>query len=312
LSQTRFAPWGRAAAPFILVHGGAGAVRDDDRAYRAGLGRAAEAGYAAFAAGDCVEAVVAAVTLMEDDPAFNAGLGSVLNSRGEVECDAAVMRGADQDFGAVVAVKGVKNPVRLARAVLDSPQVMLAAEGAAAFADSHGIARVDPARLVTQDRFLRWSQWTAAGQPTLEMKDALEGCDTVGAVALDAAGNLAAATSTGGISFAPPGRVGDSALPGCGFWADRHGAASATGDGERIARVMLCRLALESSASGEFAVAPALRVLQDRVAGSAGVVALSADGPWSAGCSTDMMGVAWRGGDMPEARVEIVVAGSRG
>ena len=124
-------------APFILVHGGAGAARPDDRDYRDSLRSAAEAGYAAFTSGDCVSAVVAAVSLMEDDPVFNAGYGSVLNSRGEVECDAAVMRGADQDFGAVVAVKGVRNPVRLAKAVLDSPQVMLAAEGATAFAEKY-------------------------------------------------------------------------------------------------------------------------------------------------------------------------------
>ena len=299
-------------APFILVHGGAGAARPENRDYRTGLGSAAEAGYEAFVSGDCVSAVVAAVSLMEDDPAFNAGYGSVLNSRGEVECDAAVMRGADQDFGAVVAVKGVQNPVRLARAVLDSPQVMLAAAGAAAFADRRGIARIDPARLITQDRFNRWSRWIAAGQPALEVSEALEGCDTVGAVALDAAGNLAAATSTGGISFAPPGRVGDSALPGCGFWAGVEGAASATGDGERIARVMLCRLALERTASGEFAVETALSVLEDRVKGSAGLVVLRSDGHWSAGCNTQMMGIAWRGPEMVEARVEVVSARSRG
>jgi L-asparaginase / beta-aspartyl-peptidase len=299
-------------APFILVHGGAGAARPDDRDYRAGLRNAAQVGYAALTSGDCVGAVVAAVSLMEGDPAFNAGYGSVLNSRGEVECDAAVMRGADQDFGAVVAVKGVQNPVRLAKAVLESPQVMLAAEGATVFAELQAIARVDPAQLVTQARFLRWSKWIAAGQPELEVNDALDGCDTVGAIALDAAGDLAAATSTGGISFAPPGRVGDSALPGCGFWADADGAASATGDGERIARVMLCRLALEGRASGEFAVAPALRVLEERVGGSAGLLALRADGRWSAGCNTDMMGIAWRGREMPEAQVEIVSARSRG
>jgi beta-aspartyl-peptidase (threonine type) len=299
-------------APLILVHGGAGGARVDDRDYRAGLERAAQAGYAAFASGDCVSAVVAAVSLMEDEPAFNAGYGSVLNSRGEVECDAAVMRGADQDLGAVVAVKGVQNPVRLARAVLDSPQVMLAAEGAAAFAEGHGIAAVDPAQLVTQDRFLSWSKWIAAGQPALEMGDALEGCDTVGAVALDGAGNLAAATSTGGISFAPPGRVGDSALPGCGFWADGDGAASATGDGERIARVMLCRLALASSAAGEASAESAIQAMERRVGGFAGLVVMRPDGRWSAGCNTDMMGVSWRGADTPEARVEIVSGRPRG
>jgi beta-aspartyl-peptidase (threonine type) len=301
-------PDGTAGPPFILVHGGAGRPRPRDDAYRAGLGAAAEAAYAAFAGGDCVEAVVAAVVAMEDDPAFNAGRGSVLNSRGEVECDAAVMRGSDQDFGSVVAVRGVLNPVRLARAVLDSPQVMLAAQGAVEFAGGHGVATCDPAQMVTQERFEVWSRWVAAGQPPLEDRDGLEGCDTVGAVALDTAGNLAAATSTGGISFAPPGRVGDSPLPGCGFWADLEGAASATGAGEEIARVMLCRLALEPAGTGAgiFSVAGALTVLDRRVGGSAGLVAVLADGRWDARCNTEMMGVAWRGADMSEARVEVV------
>jgi L-asparaginase / beta-aspartyl-peptidase len=312
LSEERSAPGGRARAPLILVHGGAGAARIDDRGYRDGLEAAAQAGYAAVESGDCVGAVVAAVSVMEDDPAFNAGYGSVLNSRGEVECDAAVMRGADQDFGAVVAVKGVQNPVLLARAVLDSPQVMLAADGAAAFAGRQGIACVDPAQLVTQDRFLHWSNWMAGGQPALPLTDALEGCDTVGAVALDSAGHLAAATSTGGISFAPPGRVGDSALPGCGFWADLDGAASATGDGERIARVQLCRLALEARVAGELAAETAIEVMEDRVGGFGGLVALLADGRWSAGCNTQAMGIAWRGADMLGAQVEIVSARSHG
>ena len=311
MSDSPLATGGRAMPPFILVHGGAGRARPGEDAYRAGLFTAAEAGYAAIGAGDCVDAVVAAVVAMEDDPAFNAGRGSVLNSRGEVECDAAVMRGQDQDFGAVVAVKGVPNPVRLARAVLDSPHVMLAANGAIEFAERSRVPLCDPTQMVTQERFERWSRWVAAGQPLVQDMDALEGCDTVGAVALDAAGNLAAATSTGGISFAPPGRVGDSPLPGCGFWADAAGAASSTGEGEKIARVMLCRLALDGALPDHFSVALALAELAQRVRGSAGLVAVLADGRWDAGCSTETMGVAWRGTDMAEARVEVVAGGAR-
>jgi L-asparaginase / beta-aspartyl-peptidase len=311
MSDSSLATGGRAIPPLILVHGGAGRARPGEDAYRAGLFAAAEAGYAAIGAGDCVDAVVAAVVAMEDDPAFNAGRGSVLNSRGEVECDAAVMRGRDQDFGAAAAVRGVPNPVRLARAVLDSPQVMLAADGAIEFAERSLVPLCDPAQMVTQERFERWSRWVAAGQPPVEDIDALEGCDTVGAVALDAAGNLAAATSTGGISFAPPGRVGDSPLPGCGFWADEAGAASSTGEGEKIARVMLCRLALDGALVDQFAVAPALAVLARRVRGSAGLVAVLADGRWDAGCNTEAMGVAWRGADMAEARVEVLAGGAQ-
>lgn len=303
---------GQAAPPFVLVHGGAGQVWPEDDAYRAALGAAAAAGYAAFASGNCVDAVVAAVIAMEDDMAFNAGTGSVLNSRGEVECDAAVMRGSDQDFGAVVAVKGVPNPVRLARLVLDSPQVMLAAAGAVEFAERNHVPRCDPAQMVTQERFERWSRWVAAGQPPQEQLDGLEGCDTVGAVAIDAAGKLAAATSTGGIAFAPPGRIGDSPLPGCGFWADRAGAASATGEGEKIARIMLCRLALERPSPGAFSVGGAVAALAQQLGGSAGVLALLADGRWDAACSAPMMGIAWRGADMAGAAVAIVSPRPRG
>jgi L-asparaginase / beta-aspartyl-peptidase len=189
--------------------------------------------------------------------------------------------------------------------------VMLTADGAIEFAERSLVPLCDPAQMVTQERFERWSRWVAAGQPPLEDIDALEGCDTVGAVALDAAGNLAAATSTGGISFAPPGRVGDSPLPGCGFWADEAGAASSTGEGEKIARVMLCRLALDGALVDQFAVAPALAVLARRVRGSAGLVAVLADGRWDAGCNTEAMGVAWRGADMAEARVEVLARGAR-
>jgi beta-aspartyl-peptidase (threonine type) len=287
----------------ILIHGGSGrAAGREEKPYRAGLLAAAEAGFAVLdGGGDAVEAVLAAVRSMEDDPVFNAGKGSVLNARGEVECDAAVMRGRDRKFGAVAAVKAVCNPVLLAREVLDSPQVLLVAGGAQQFAEQRGLRICDPAQLITQQRFQAWADWMSKGQPATSPELKLEGCDTVGAVALDAAGNLAAATSTGGISYAPPGRVGDSPLPGCGFWADRRGAASATGEGEQIARVLLSHAAVESLANPE---APdPIDVLGREVGGVGGVIWLGAAGDWHAAYNTEIMGYAWRTQEMEHADV---------
>ncbi|HEV3231399.1 MAG TPA: isoaspartyl peptidase/L-asparaginase [Candidatus Dormibacteraeota bacterium] len=297
----------------ILVHGGAGAATKDEPAYRAGLLRAAETGWSRLEGdGDAVAAAVAAVAAMEDDPVFNAGYGSVLNASGEVECDAAVMRGADRKFGAIASVRTVRNPVLLAHEVLDSRHVMVVGEGAVRFGARRGVATVDPAQLITQERFSAWAEWMARGQPVLDGEDALEGltprtglagdpgCDTVGAVALDGRGRLAAATSTGGISFKLPGRVGDSPLPGCGFWADGRAAASSTGEGEKIARVLLCRVACERAAGGDLDLDPALADLA-AIDGSGGLILLAADGSWRAGYNTEMMGHAWRRDGMAAA-----------
>jgi beta-aspartyl-peptidase (threonine type) len=286
--------------PVLLVHGGAGAATKDETAYRRGLLEAAERGHAVLRGGGAaVDAVVAAVRSMEDDPVFNAGRGSVLNTRGEVECDAAVMRGGDQKFGAVAAVKGIRNPVLLAQHVLRSRRVMLAAEGATRFAEDMGMSRCDPAQLITQERFSAWATWMAQGQPALAGEDVLEGCDTVGAVALDAESDLAAATSTGGVSFKPPGRVGDSPLPGCGFWADQRAATSSTGEGEMIARVLLCRLA--ASGMELEGVGQSLEELERVTGGHAGVIGLRRDGAISVAYNTEIMGWAFRAGGMEVA-----------
>ncbi|MHB8510158.1 MAG: isoaspartyl peptidase/L-asparaginase family protein [Candidatus Dormibacteria bacterium] len=290
----------------ILVHGGAGNAKGDRQAYRDGLLAAAEAGWAVLArGGESVDAVVAAVRSMEDDPTFNAGHGSVLNARGEVECDAAVMRGRDQDFGAVAGVTGLPNPVLLARRVLDSGHVMFVGAGAERFAEERVVPRCDPAQLITQERFAAWGQWMANGQPSLADQAGLEGCDTVGAVALDKAGHLAAATSTGGISFKPVGRVGDSPLVGSGFWADAEVAASSTGEGESLARVMICRGAAEivRNQAAPLDTGLVLRELEERVGGHGGVIVLRRDGAWTADWNTEMMGHAWRFVGMSEAAV---------
>ena len=208
----------------IVVHGGAGEEQAEERAARrAGVERAADAGRAVLAAGgSAVDAVVEAVAVLEDDPHFNAGLGSVLTEEGVVEMDASVMDGTTLGAGAVAAVRGVANPVRAALAVMrEGREVLLVGDPVAALARRYGLRVVPDAALVTpaaQARWLRRQQQTPG--------------NTVGAVARDAAGHLAAATSTGGVAGKRAGRVGDSAILGAGTYADDAvGAGSATGLG---------------------------------------------------------------------------------
>lgn len=207
----------------IVVHGGAGAwPAARHRAARAGIEQALAAGHAVLAAGgDALAAVQAAVVVLEDDATFNAGRGAALDERGGVVLDAAVMRGADRAAGGVAALRGIRNPVLAARAVLDEGRhVLLVGEPAAAFALAAGL----------QDAPEDWFRTEAR-------RIAFERGGTVGAVARDARGGLAAATSTGGTGGKHPGRVGDSPLIGAGTWADDATAAiSCTGDGEAIIR----------------------------------------------------------------------------
>ncbi len=249
----------------VVVHGGAGAwPRSDWPAATAAVAAAARAAYAVLAAGgSALDAAIAAVVALEDDPRFNAGHGAVATQAGEVELDAAVMDGAAGKIGAVAAVRDVHNPVLLARAVLeDGRHALLAGSGAESFADEHGLRRTAPGELrAAADR---------GGPPA--------GDDTVGAVALDAAGRLAAATSTGGVRGQRPGRVGDAPLPGCGTWADARVAVTATGTGERLieaaaahevaARIRLAGEPLEQAAAAVIAA----------ITGDAGLVAVDAAG----------------------------------
>ncbi|OFV89812.1 MAG: hypothetical protein A3J75_03575, partial [Acidobacteria bacterium RBG_16_68_9] len=212
--------------PAIIIHGGAGRGSSDlAREQCDGCADAVAAGWRILAdGGSAVEAAVAAVTVLENDPHFNAGVGSCLTATGTVEMDASVMDGSRLVGGAVGAVSTVVNPVRLARAVMDDGRhVLLVGGGAEPFARAHGLPTTSPEQFITERQRRRWS--AGAG----------EGPGTVGAVAVDATGHVAAATSTGGLTHKLPGRVGDSALIGAGTYADdRAGAASATGHGEAI------------------------------------------------------------------------------
>ena len=272
--------------PAIAVHGGAGTrahTPASERAAREGVSRAAAAGYAVLrAGGPALDAAIAAVRVLEDDPAFNAGTGGALNGDGEVECDASVMDGAALSAGAVAAVRHVKNPIALARLVMDrSPHVLFAGDGAEAFAREQGVPMIENATLVTPPQRERWLE--LAAEAARDGADSVrKGFGTVGAVCVDARGHVAAATSTGGTPYKRPGRVGDTPIIGAGTYADdTKGAASATGLGEAILRVTLTREAcdlVQSGASAREAAERAIAILAERTRAEAGVIVAAPDG----------------------------------
>ena len=220
---------------------------------------AAEAGWAALSSGgSALNAVQAAAVVLEDDPLFNAGRGAVVNENREIEHDAALMCGASARAGAVAGVRGIRNPIRLARAVMEcTPHVLLISAGAEALADREGIERVDPSwhRVVHRDPQLSFG-------------------DTIGAVALDRAGHLAAATSTGGIQNKLKGRVGDAPLVGAGVYADDACAVSASGHGEAIMRAVASHEVAAAVRHGGKPLTDAVRAALGRIDGAAGLIAV--------------------------------------
>jgi len=300
-----------AAEPVLAIHGGAGVVREglsaeDEAAARAALERALRAGHARLAEGaPALEAVTAAITVLEDDPAFNAGRGAVFTHDGHNELDASLMDGRAGRAGAVVGVRRVRNPILLARAVMEhSPHVMLAGEGAEAFAAARGLEIVEPAYFHTPRR---WEQLQralreeAAGAGARPRDGGRSYFGTVGAVALDAGGHLAAGTSTGGMTNKRWGRVGDSPVIGAGTWADARCAVSGTGWGEYYLRAAaaheICarvRLAGEPVATAAEAVINGEIV---RAGGNGGAIALDADGVVAFPFNTEGMYRGWIGAD---------------
>jgi beta-aspartyl-peptidase (threonine type) len=259
-----------ATASAIIVHGGAGEVPAERHArLREGVRAAAAAGDAVLlAGGSALDAVVAAVRVLEDDPEFNAGTGSALTVDGTVETDASVMDGVSQRVGAVGAVPDLGKAIALARAVLDAGEhVMLAGPAAWKFAAEVGIEPAPPGALVTERARKRLADVLAGRVRSTG--------GTVGAVARDRAGRFASATSTGGIAGKRSGRVGDSPIAGAGTWADARSALSATGDGEAILRTALTRTIAMCVANGDDlrdAIAESLRELRAMTSGSAGVI----------------------------------------
>lgn len=287
-----------AIRPAIVVHGGAGDLdpsRADDA--EAGCRRAALAGLAVLAAGGgAVDAACAAVRVLEDDPLFNAGTGSALSRDGRVEVDAAVMDGRTVSIGGVAAMPDAPAAIAIARAVLDDGEhCLLCGEAAWAFAEERGFRRAEPGAMITERARAKWQaerDRRAAGQGATPPRSG----GTVGACAVDAAGHVAAATSTGGMPWKRPGRIGDSALSGCGTYADDGGgAASATGHGELIVRATSARVcvdAMRGGASARAAAWAALDELRRVTGGAAGIICCDARGRVAAAATTATMSFA--------------------
>jgi beta-aspartyl-peptidase (threonine type) len=307
-----------ARSPILLVHGGAWAIPDDMlEAHEQGVFDALQAGYSLLERGSsAVDAVEAAVTRLEDDTTFDAGRGSFLTRDGRVQLDALLMDGATLRAGGVACVERLRNPIQAARLVLEeSPHVYFVGQGAEEFAAAHGMPLIDNSELVLERERVRLAEAQAkelAGLPDLTFAgetfrddkspetavplDSHEDShDTVGAIALDEHGNIAAATSTGGTLNKAPGRVGDSSLIGCGCYADNQSAAvSLTGWGEPIMKLVLGKWAVDRVQLGRSPeqVAPeAISYLHKRLGGHGGIILLAADGRYGLAHNTPRM--AW-------------------
>jgi beta-aspartyl-peptidase (threonine type) len=289
------------------VHGGAWEIPEQAReACRAGCRRALERGWAVLEqGGSAVDACERAVIELEDDPVFDAGTGSHLNRDGRVQLDAILMDGRTLKAGAVCAVERLRNPIAVARLVLErSEHMMLVGEGAEQFAVEMGARLCNPSELVVAREVEYWYKLKHETDAARGHFTGAQQLGTVGAVALDAAGNLAAATSTGGTACKFPGRVGDSALIGCGCYADNlSGAVSATGFGEAIMKIVLAKTVSDLLAAGaapQEAAEKSLAVLRDRAAGTGGVILLDPSGRLAAAFTTPNMAYAYRSGETTE------------
>jgi len=302
----------------LIVHGGAWAIPDDQvEPHQAGCRAALAAGWELLRRGaSALDACEAAVRLMEDDPIFDAGVGSVLTSAGTVELDAAVMDGRSLRYGAAANLRHIRNPISLARKLLVGPATMLVAEGAEQFAVAQGIPLIDNSELIVERERALWEEWRAgqAARPQPQADEpkrpdtaadaapvatAVGGHDTVGAIALDYTGNLVAANSTGGTPFKLPGRIGDTPMVGCGLYADTQaGAVVCTGWGESIVRVALARRTIELLDRGfapQSAAEAAIRTLAREVpGGSGGCIVLTPGGQIGLAWNTRRMAYAYQ------------------
>ena len=297
----------------LVIHGGAGTISREtlsaerEAEIRRDLERALEAGHAVLRdGGSALDAVSAAVVVMEDSPHFNAGRGAVFNAEGVNELDAAIMDGAGQRAGSIAAVHRVKNPVLLARAVMErSAHVMLIGDGAETFGRGAGIEFVEPAYFHPE---YRWQQLqdARAREATRSALPRHFAYGTVGAVALDASGRIAAATSTGGMTNKRWGRVGDAPIIGAGTWADPNCGVSATGWGEyfirlNVAHDICARLAYRGDSLEEAAREVVLRRVP-ALGGDGGIIALDAKGHIALEFNTEGMYRGWVG---PDGRHEL-------
>lgn len=259
----------QAPAPVIVVHAGAGEWPDDSDAGITACRGAATAGLEVLESdGSALDAVVAAVRILEDDPRCNAGTGAVLTSTGDLELDASIMDGTRLRSGAVGALPPFEHPVDIARAVLEDGRYhLLVGTGAAAFAESLGFTRRDSETMITERRRRELHHGTHSGG------------NTVGAIALDRRGGLSSATSTGGIAGTAPGRIGDTPIVGAGTYADQRAACSCTGDGEAFARACAAFWATNQAGLGaQKAAEAAVGRVRDEFGGEGGLILLDANG----------------------------------
>lgn len=298
IALSLFASAAAAEAPpiTIVIHGGAGALEPgryttaEEEAYKAKLSEALDAGYAVLAKGGmALDAVEAAILIMEDSPLFNAGKGAVFTHDGKNELDVAIMDGRTKAAGAATGLTHVKNPIRLARAIMEnSPHVMMVGEGAEEFAKTQGLDFVKPSYFRTETRWRQYKEALKAEKEAAERKkesglphDFKYG--TVGAVALDHEGNLAAGTSTGGMTLKRFGRVGDAPIIGAGTYADNNSCAvSATGWGEYFIRLTVARdICAQVEYAGKTVAEATTDVIHNRLqksGGDGGVIVLAPNG----------------------------------
>jgi beta-aspartyl-peptidase (threonine type) len=298
--------------PVLVVHGGAWAIPDDMvEAHLNGVRNAAAAGWRALeGGGSALDAVEEAVVVLEDDETFDASRGSFLNRDGKVQLDAFIMDGSTLRGGGVGCVERLRNPVRAARTILsDSPHVYFVAEGAERFAAEHGITLCRNEDLVIPREVERLREYQS--QASTDGNDLFAPAishDTVGAVALDRNGNIAASTSTGGTLNKAPGRLGDSSLIGCGCYADNlSAAASTTGWGEPIMKLVLAKWAADRVESGslpEWIAKEAMNYLKQRLNGHGGIILLDAQGRFGIAHNTPRMAWAFRTTQNQEAGVQ--------
>ena len=285
--------------PRLIVHGGAWSIPEKyEQDHIVGVSRAVADVYPELMNGiSALDAVEAAVRILEEDPTFDAGKGAFLNSIGEIELDAMIMDGATLDFGALVAVQNILHPISLARMVMEKTEhCMLAGAGAQMFAQQMGIEEVNPGELLTPRELKFYKE--IRNDPDFKTHNPFDPHPkgTVGAVAIDKDGNLAAATSTGGTPRKLPGRVGDSSIIGAGTYADNQlGACSATGWGETIMKILLSKTACDflQNYSPQIAAQLAIDLMEQRVKGWGGVILIDKNGDYGFAHNTKKMAFAF-------------------
>jgi L-asparaginase / beta-aspartyl-peptidase len=298
--------------PVLVIHGGAWAMPDDMvDAHIRGVNHALAAGWHVLdRGGSALDAVEEAVVIMEDDETFDAGRGSFLNRDGKVQLDALIMDGATLRAGGVGCVERLRNPVRAARKILsESPHVYFVGQGAEQFATEHGIPLCNNEDLVLPREIERLRQYQSEiAQPGNDLFAPTISHDTVGAIALDRNGNVAAATSTGGTLNKAPGRLGDSSLIGCGCYANNESAAvSTTGWGEPIMKLVLAKWTADRISAGnlpEWSAQEAMNYLKQRLNGHGGIIVLNPQGHIGIAHNTPRMAWAYKTVHQEEAGIE--------